>query len=165
MEKEMEVRIVKMRKPNSQKPSRDWHTVVLGTTCRALNKSFSSIQSLLLYRIKDIEYLGWFTKAVTSTKKKVIFIFLIAWSHLTSDELTACHRCLADHRPRWRDICWCSYDDRRDLEFIHSQKNTYKGRGQIIKMNFSRICIKQGSYTSLITIFISFKLLIIALIF
>ena len=30
----------------------------LGTTCKALNKSFSSIQSLLLYRIKDIEYLG-----------------------------------------------------------------------------------------------------------
>ena len=30
----------------------------LGKTCRALNKSFSSIQSLLLHRIKDIEYLG-----------------------------------------------------------------------------------------------------------
>ena len=30
----------------------------LGTTFRALTKSFSSIQSLLLYRIKDIEYSG-----------------------------------------------------------------------------------------------------------
>ena len=86
----------------------------LSITIITLQYVLSLIVTYELLSLLKFTHLRWFTKIVTSTKK-IIFIFLIAWSHLTSDELTACHRCLADHRPIWRGICWCTYDDRRDL--------------------------------------------------
>ena len=136
----------------------------LSITIITLQYVLSLIVTYELLSLLKFTHLRWFTKTVTSTKKSYfhfsnsLVTFDFRWAYGMSP--MPC-RSQAEMKGyllmlvRWSTGSW-----------VHRiSKNTYKGRGQIIKMNFSRICIKQGSYTSLITIFISFKLLIIALIF